>query len=163
MGSLSSVLKKRRKELGLTLAQIADAMGVSEATVQRWESGNIKTLRYGKMEKLAEILNISPAYLMGWEDKSGETDLGLVYMDLAEMFNTTPEVIEAAMDGMSFPNGIGLPAMKAISRKIKISAVQQDSGLTTDEQALLEIYRSLTPERREKLTTMVRAFVEALR
>lgn len=39
MGSLSDVLKKRRKELGLTLAQIADKMGVAEATVQRWERG----------------------------------------------------------------------------------------------------------------------------
>ena len=33
MNNLSSVLKRKRKELGLTLAQIADMMGVSEATV----------------------------------------------------------------------------------------------------------------------------------
>lgn len=39
MSNLSTVLKARRKDLGLTLAQIADEMGVSEATVQRWESG----------------------------------------------------------------------------------------------------------------------------
>ena len=69
MGALSSVLKKRRKELGLTLLQIADAVGVTEATVQRWESGNIKTLRYNKITKLAEVLQVSPATLMGWEEK----------------------------------------------------------------------------------------------
>lgn len=68
MSSLSSVLKKRRKELGLTLLQIADAVGVTEATVQRWESGNIKTVRHEKMTKLAEVLGVSPASLMGWED-----------------------------------------------------------------------------------------------
>lgn len=68
MGSLSSVLKQRRKELGLTLLQIADAVGVAEATVQRWESGNIKSVRHGKIAKLAEVLNVSPAALMGWED-----------------------------------------------------------------------------------------------
>lgn len=67
MGELSSVLKQRRKELGLTLAQIADAMGVAEATVQRWESGNIKSIRQEKIGKLAEILNVSPSALMGWE------------------------------------------------------------------------------------------------
>lgn len=67
MGDLASVLKKRRKELGLTLAQIADIMGVTEATVQRWESGNIKSLRHGKIGKLAEILQVSPSSLMGWE------------------------------------------------------------------------------------------------
>lgn len=67
MSELSSVLKQRRKELGLTLAQIADAMGVAEATVQRWESGNIKSIRHEKIGKLAEILMVSPSALMGWE------------------------------------------------------------------------------------------------
>lgn len=66
--SLSSVLKKRRKELGLTLAQIADRVGVSEATVQRWESGNIQNIRYGKIDALAEVLGISPIALMGWPE-----------------------------------------------------------------------------------------------
>ena len=33
MNNLSNVLKRRRKELGLTLLQVAEAMGVSEATV----------------------------------------------------------------------------------------------------------------------------------
>lgn len=67
MGPLSSVIKQRRKEFGLTLLQIADAVGVTEATVQRWESGNIKTVRYEKIAKLSEVLKVSPAALMGWE------------------------------------------------------------------------------------------------
>lgn len=68
MGSLSETLKRRRADLGLTLAQIAEQMGVAEATVQRWESGNIKSIRHGKIAKLAEILHVSPAEIMGWED-----------------------------------------------------------------------------------------------
>lgn len=72
--NLSSTLKKRRKELNLTLLQIANKVGVSEATVQRWESGNIKSLRYNRIAKLAEVLNISPAELMGWEEKNPTTN-----------------------------------------------------------------------------------------
>lgn len=72
--SLSDVLKKRRSELGYTLLEIADKMNVSEATVQRWESGNIKSLRQGRISQLAEILNVSPSALMGWEEKSPETE-----------------------------------------------------------------------------------------
>lgn len=68
MTQLSTILKQRRKELGLTLSQIADAMNVTEATVQRWESGNIKNIRYDKIGKLAEVLKVSPALLMGWND-----------------------------------------------------------------------------------------------
>jgi transcriptional regulator with XRE-family HTH domain len=72
MSSISSVLKIRRKELGLTLAQIAEQIGVTEATVQRWESGNIKSLRHERITKLAEILGVSPAVLMGWEEVISE-------------------------------------------------------------------------------------------
>lgn len=68
--SLSNVLRSRRKELGLTLAEIADKVGVSEATVQRWESGNIKNIRQERISKLAGVLHISPAELMGWETSS---------------------------------------------------------------------------------------------
>lgn len=66
--SLSEIIKRRRKELGYTLKDIADAMGVSEATVQRYESGNIKSLRHKNLSKLSEVLHVSPAQLMGWEN-----------------------------------------------------------------------------------------------
>lgn len=68
--SLSNILRKRRKELGLTLAEIADKMDVSEATVQRWESGNIKNMRQERISRLAEVLHVTPAYLMGWEEEA---------------------------------------------------------------------------------------------
>ncbi len=70
MDNLSSVLKRRRKELGLTLAQIADKMGVAEATVQRWESGNIKSLRHDKIVRLANLLDVAPSVIMGWSEDS---------------------------------------------------------------------------------------------
>lgn len=74
MANLSDILRLRRKELGLTLLQIAEAVGVSEATVQRWESGNIKTLRHENLARLADVLKLSPAALMGWEDISSSSN-----------------------------------------------------------------------------------------
>ena len=62
-------LKSRRKELGLTLLQVAKRVGISEATVQRWENGAIKSLRYENVVKLADALDTTPAYLMGWEEQ----------------------------------------------------------------------------------------------
>lgn len=73
MGNISSVLKAKRKELGLTLAQIAEKIGVTEATVQRWESGNIKSLRHERIAKLADILGVTPAVLMGWDEPTAPT------------------------------------------------------------------------------------------
>ena len=84
MTHLPIILRKRRKELGLTLAQIADAMGVTEATVQRWESGNIKNVRYEKITRLAEVLKVSPSALMGWTDEN-DSDLPANIIPLPEM------------------------------------------------------------------------------
>lgn len=80
MSELSSILKQRRKELGLTLAQIAEAMGVAEATVQRWESGNIKTIRREKIGKLAEILKVSPTALIDLEGNCSYDELIDIYI-----------------------------------------------------------------------------------
>ena len=61
-------IREKRKERGFTLKYIADKMGVSEATVQRWEAGNIKNMRHSRIGKLAQLLDVEPSYLIGWED-----------------------------------------------------------------------------------------------
>ncbi len=62
-------LKDRRKALGLTLQEVADKMGLTRATVQRYESGLIKGVETGVLERLSEVLACTPAYLMGWTDE----------------------------------------------------------------------------------------------
>ena len=59
-------LKELRLKKNMTLKQVADAIGVSEATAQRYETGRISTLKYEKAEALAKLFNVSPGYLMGW-------------------------------------------------------------------------------------------------
>jgi DNA-binding XRE family transcriptional regulator len=48
---------KRRRELNLTQQQIADAVGVSSRTVQRWELGeNLPELNILQASKLCQLL-----------------------------------------------------------------------------------------------------------
>lgn len=63
-------IKNRRKSLNLTLLELSEIIGVTEATLQRYESGNIKNIPYDKIEAIAKALKTSPAALMGWEDGS---------------------------------------------------------------------------------------------
>jgi len=65
---LKDMIKIRREELGLTLQDIADYVGVSKPTIQRYESGEIVNLKQGIIYKLSKILKTSPAKLMGWEN-----------------------------------------------------------------------------------------------
>ena len=75
-------IREKRLEKGITLAQIADALGVTEATAQRYESGNIKSVPYEHMCKYGEILGCSPAYLMGWESTSDEDIENALYQNM---------------------------------------------------------------------------------
>lgn len=61
-------IRARRIDLGLTLEEVAEAVGVAKATVQRWESGSIKNLRRDKLDPLADALNTTTAYLQGYID-----------------------------------------------------------------------------------------------
>ena len=60
-------IKKRRLELGLTLQEVADKVGVTKATVMRWETGAIENMRRDKVDKLATALNVSPLAIMDLE------------------------------------------------------------------------------------------------
>ena len=62
---IKDTIKNRRLELGFTLKQIAEAVGVTEATVSRWESGDIANMRRDRIYALAKKLNLSPVKLMG--------------------------------------------------------------------------------------------------
>ena len=53
-----NIIKERRIALNLTQLDIAKAVGVSEATVSRWESGAIENMRRDRIEALASILQI---------------------------------------------------------------------------------------------------------
>lgn len=66
---MSKRLKELRLENNMTLLQVADKLGVTESTAQRYESGVIENLKYDTIVKLANIYNVSPAYLMGWDNQ----------------------------------------------------------------------------------------------
>lgn len=75
MGVLNDRIKEMRAKNGLTLAYVAELLGIKEATMQRYESGEIKNIKHETIVKLAEIFNCSPSYLMGWEEPATSSDV----------------------------------------------------------------------------------------
>lgn len=61
-------IKNRRLELGLTLEEVAKAAGVSAPTILRYENGDIKNVRKDKIKALADALQLTPTYLMDWNE-----------------------------------------------------------------------------------------------
>ena len=62
-------MKQRRKEIGLSAEKVAERLGVSPATIYRYEKGDIEKVPVDIFAELAKILQTTPAYLMGWEEQ----------------------------------------------------------------------------------------------
>lgn len=67
-------IKKYRKDNKMTLKELAEKIGLTEATVQKYEAGNIKKIDIEMLKKIADALNIKPEKLTGWESQESYTE-----------------------------------------------------------------------------------------
>ncbi|MBA4699043.1 MAG: helix-turn-helix transcriptional regulator [Ruminococcus sp.] len=58
------IIKNRRFKLDLTMKDAAKVLGISEATVSRYESGNIRNIGIDKFKVLTNVLHCFPGYLV---------------------------------------------------------------------------------------------------
>jgi len=65
---ISEKIRILRNNLGLTLEEVGNYVGVSKSTVRKWETGEIANMRRDKIARLAEVLQTTPEYLMGWSN-----------------------------------------------------------------------------------------------
>lgn len=76
-------IRLARIQRGLSIDDLADKLGKNRTTVYRYENGEIENLPLGILDSLADALDTTPAYLMGWSDRlyvrNKKFDLG--YMD----------------------------------------------------------------------------------
>ena len=75
--NINKFIKNRRLELGLTMLDVAKACEVSEATVSRWESGDISNMKRSRIASLAKVLQISPAIIVGVQDEFEYSSSGI--------------------------------------------------------------------------------------
>ena len=59
--TIGEFIRKRRKELDLTLEEVGMATGVGKSTVKKWETGFISNMGRDKIKQLAKVLNVSPS------------------------------------------------------------------------------------------------------
>lgn len=62
---LKDLIKAKRISLGLNQREVADLMGISRATISRWEAGKITNIGRDKAYDLCQVLDISPIEFIG--------------------------------------------------------------------------------------------------
>ena len=67
--TIGSRAKSRRQELGLNQPYVAEKMGVTASTIQRYEAGTIDNTKKMTLEGLADALHVSVEWLKGETDE----------------------------------------------------------------------------------------------
>ena len=68
MNMIGDRIKQARTALGYSAEQVAAFLGVSPATIYRYENGDISKLPSKFIRPLAEYLCVTPQWLMCWTD-----------------------------------------------------------------------------------------------
>lgn len=127
---LKDNIKKYRLLNSMTLEDVAEKVGVSRQTIQKYESGVISNIPSDKIEKIAKALKVSPGILMGWEQVANDPIL-----------HATKE--EQLINTISFKlhdnSGVGLSNIK---RGNKVDVLKSDEGVvaTYDVELVLKAY-----------------------
>ena len=116
--TLAERVKLKRKELGLTQEELAHRMGYkSRVSVNKIEMGRPITQKI--IVKLAEALDTSPSYLMGWEDEKEDNKKDTVYSDIGNNIKSLRESNNITLVEMSKELSIPIEDIKAYEKGLK--------------------------------------------
>lgn len=83
-------IKAVRKNQGKTLDDIADAIGMTKSTIQRYETGKIESLKLPVLSAIADVLHVNDAWLVGKSDEMYLTEADRVATIINEYDNLRP-------------------------------------------------------------------------
>ena len=113
-------IKFLRMRQGMTLEELGSRVGVGKSTVRKWETGQIANMRRDKIASLADALNVSPSYLIGWEDENN------VYMDMKNNSGIASDNI-GNIDKLLYCKKGGMKIGERIkSRRIELNITQDE-------------------------------------
>ena len=72
VGSIGERLKALRLKAGLTQEEVGQHVHISKQTLYKYENGIVTNIPADKIELLATIYSVTPAYIMGWATPTAE-------------------------------------------------------------------------------------------
>lgn len=58
-----------RAKRGISQTELGELLGTTKQTIYKYETGVVTNIPLDKLERIADVLEVSPSYLMGWENK----------------------------------------------------------------------------------------------
>lgn len=76
--TIGQKIKELRNQLNMSVDDLAAKLGKNRATIYRYERGDIENLPLDVLEPLANALETTPGYLMGWEETPKKKELSTI-------------------------------------------------------------------------------------
>ena len=75
MRSIGDTIKILREERGISQTDVANKIGVSKQTLFKYENGVVQNIPTKYIEKLSNLFDVSPGYIMGRQKQPNRPDL----------------------------------------------------------------------------------------
>ena len=87
-------IKELREKNKMTQEQLATKLGTSKQAIFKYENGIVTNIPSDKIEMMAKIFHVSPAYIMDWDDGELENDyyLNPEAAEIAQQVQSRPEL-----------------------------------------------------------------------
>lgn len=66
-------IKLLREKANMTQEELAKLLNTTKQTIYKYEQSVVTNIPSDRVERIAEVLNSTPAYIMGWEANKPET------------------------------------------------------------------------------------------
>lgn len=74
--NLGEKIKSAREHAGLTQEELGKKCDTTKQTIYKYESGVVTNIPIDRLELIADTLNVSAAYLIGWDKHEQPADIG---------------------------------------------------------------------------------------
>lgn len=96
-------IKALRESLGISQVDFAAKINVSKQTLYKYENNLITNIPSDKIEAVARVGNVSPAYLMGWEAEAPEEKPAFTARDERDIKKDLDNIMEKLTAGEAGP------------------------------------------------------------
>lgn len=67
-------IRERRLALGMTQEELADRLGLQKSAIAKYENGRVENIKRSVIQKMASVLECTPAYLLCLDDEPTQED-----------------------------------------------------------------------------------------
>ena len=94
--TLGDKIRIAREQVGLTQGELGRLCGTTKQTIYKYESGIVTNIPFDRLEKIASVVGVSSASLLGWE--KSEQPTGTDGLSLENVSEDDLKTIKAFLD-----------------------------------------------------------------